>query len=61
MNFVVLILLGFVGAFVGKWIAGFFHLPVIMSIHLAGESFPLLWAIIGAVVVVGIFSAIQQH
>jgi uncharacterized membrane protein YeaQ/YmgE (transglycosylase-associated protein family) len=61
INFVLLILLGFVGAFVGRWIAGFFGLPLILSFHLAGESFPLLWAIIGAMVVVGIASAIQQH
>jgi uncharacterized membrane protein YeaQ/YmgE (transglycosylase-associated protein family) len=61
INFVLLILLGFVGAFVGRWIAGVFNLPHFVTIHLAGESFPLLWAILGSIAVVGIVSAVQQH
>jgi uncharacterized membrane protein YeaQ/YmgE (transglycosylase-associated protein family) len=61
VNVVMLVALGLVGAFVGKFIAAFFHLPLIGTIHLAGNSFPVLWAMLGAVVVVGLVSAMTQH
>ncbi|MBN2082623.1 GlsB/YeaQ/YmgE family stress response membrane protein [bacterium] len=61
VNIVVLIVLGFVGAIVGQWIAGFFGLPLLLPINLGARMFPLAWSIIGSIVVVGLFSAIQQH
>ena len=56
-----MIVLGFVGAFVGQWIAGYFGLPMILPLELGGRAFPLVWAVIGSVVVVGVVSAVQQH
>ena len=53
--------MGFVGAFVGQWIAGYFGLPMILPLELGGRAFPLVWAVIGSVVVVGVVSAVQQH
>ena len=44
-------LLGFVGAFVGLWIARQFDVPSIFVIHIQGESVPVVWAIIGAAAV----------
>lgn len=61
LNVVFMIVLGFVGAFVGQWIAGYFGLPMIMPLELGGRAFPLVWAVIGSVVVVGVVSAVQQH
>ena len=60
-NIVFMIVLGFVGAFVGQWIAGYFGLPMILPLELGGRAFPLVWAVIGSVVVVGVVSAVQQH
>ncbi len=45
------ILLGFVGAFVGLWIAREADLPMFLVITVDDESFPLIWAIIGAGIV----------
>ena len=61
LNIVFMIVLGFVGAFVGQWIAGYFGLPMILPLELGGRAFPLVWAVIGSVVVVGVVSAVQQH
>lgn len=44
--------LGFIGALVGTWMARTFDLPEIFAIQIAGQTFPIVWSIIGAVVVV---------
>ncbi len=50
-GFLVSIVLGFIGAMVGLWIARGLSLPEYFSLSLGGTSFPLLWSIIGATVV----------
>ena len=42
------IVVGFIGAFLGIWIARLLGLPEPLSISVQGESFPLLWAVIGS-------------
>jgi uncharacterized membrane protein YeaQ/YmgE (transglycosylase-associated protein family) len=61
LNIVLLIILGFVGAFVGRWVAAFFGLPLLLTLHIAGKSFPIIWAFLGSLAVVGIASAFGQH
>lgn len=41
-------LVGFIGAWLGLWIAGQFGLPELFVINIQGESFPVLWSIIGS-------------
>jgi uncharacterized membrane protein YeaQ/YmgE (transglycosylase-associated protein family) len=61
VNIILLIILGFVGALVGKLVCGYFHLPVIWQIWIGGNPFPIVWAVIGSVIVVGLYSLVQQH
>ena len=61
MNFVLLVLLGFAGAWLGKWIYGYFDLPQMYSIAIGGQSFPIVWTTIGCLVIVGIFSFMFQR
>jgi uncharacterized membrane protein YeaQ/YmgE (transglycosylase-associated protein family) len=42
------IVIGFVGAFVGPWVALQLKLSEPLMIRVGGESFPILWSIIGA-------------
>jgi uncharacterized membrane protein YeaQ/YmgE (transglycosylase-associated protein family) len=44
------ILVGFIGAFLGLWIARQFGLPEPLLITIQNESFPLLWSVIGSAV-----------
>lgn len=44
------ILVGFIGAWLGKWIMIEFDLPVLFSITLYGKSYPVVWSIIGSAV-----------
>jgi uncharacterized membrane protein YeaQ/YmgE (transglycosylase-associated protein family) len=42
------IIVGFIGAYLGLWIAGKMGLPPIFAITIEGKSFPVVWAIIGS-------------
>ena len=42
------IVLGFVGAILGSWIAQQLGLRDVLSIQVGGESFPIVWSISGA-------------
>jgi uncharacterized membrane protein YeaQ/YmgE (transglycosylase-associated protein family) len=49
-GFVVSVLLGFLGAFVGTWLARMFHLPAVIVVAIGGHPFPIIWSIIGGIV-----------
>lgn len=42
------IVIGFIGAYIGYWIAGQFNLPLIFAVNIDGQQFPVIWAIIGS-------------
>lgn len=42
------IVVGFIGAYLGMWVAGKFGLPEIFSISIEGRAFPIVWAVIGS-------------
>lgn len=44
------IVVGFIGAYIGLWIAGKFGLPKIFEISIEGKPFPVVWAVIGSAV-----------
>jgi len=48
--------LGFLGAWVGQWIASTFNLPTLLVINVDGQPFPVVWAIIGAALVAAVLS-----
>jgi uncharacterized membrane protein YeaQ/YmgE (transglycosylase-associated protein family) len=50
------IALGFIGAIIGVWIADALHLPHLFFVHIAGESFPIIWSIIGSALFVAVIS-----
>lgn len=44
------IVVGFIGAYIGLWIAAKFDLPKIFEISVEGKPFPVIWAVIGSAV-----------
>ena len=44
--------LGFIGALVGMWIAAQLGLPEFFVLQVGGQPFPIVWSILGAVVIV---------
>ena len=55
------IALGFVGALLGPWLAGMLKLPEPFMLRVAGESFPVLWSIIGAALFVAFIHLISRR
>jgi len=43
-------IIGFVGAFIGMWVARQFGLPELIPITVQGETFPVVWSIIGSAI-----------
>jgi uncharacterized membrane protein YeaQ/YmgE (transglycosylase-associated protein family) len=44
------IIVGFVGAYVGVWLAGQLGLPEVFTINIEGEPFPIVWGIVGSAI-----------
>ena len=54
------IVVGFIGAYLGLWLAGKLGLPRLFEINIQGESFPVLWAIIGSAVFTLIMALLRR-
>jgi uncharacterized membrane protein YeaQ/YmgE (transglycosylase-associated protein family) len=44
------IIVGFIGAYIGLWLAGKMGLPRIFEINIDGKPFPVVWAVIGSAI-----------
>ena len=54
------IVVGFIGAYLGLWLAGKLGLPRLFEINIQGESFPVLWAIIGSAIFTLIMALLRR-
>ncbi len=41
-------IVGFIGAFIGLWVARQFGLPEVFEVQVGNEQFPVLWSIVGS-------------
>ncbi len=57
----VAIVLGFIGALLGSWLARAMGLPELLPVHVGGQTFPILWSIIGSALFVALLSLIQRR
>ena len=54
------IVVGFIGAYIGMWLAGKLGLPEIFAINIGGKTFPIIWAIVGSAVLTLIIALIRR-
>jgi uncharacterized membrane protein YeaQ/YmgE (transglycosylase-associated protein family) len=54
------IVVGFIGAYIGMWMAGKFGLPEIFAINVGGKTFPIIWAIVGSAVLTMIIALLRR-
>jgi uncharacterized membrane protein YeaQ/YmgE (transglycosylase-associated protein family) len=55
------IVIGFIGAFLGMWIARQLGLPEFFTIVVDGEPFPVVWSIIGSALLALLFGLIGRR
>ena len=55
------IALGFIGAILGTWLAHLMGLGEILAIQFGGQSFPIVWSIIGAALFVAILNFLRPR
>jgi uncharacterized membrane protein YeaQ/YmgE (transglycosylase-associated protein family) len=59
-GFVISLLVGFLGAFAGTWAARQLHLPALLVVTIGGHPFPVVWSIVGGIVLVAIAHALMR-
>jgi uncharacterized membrane protein YeaQ/YmgE (transglycosylase-associated protein family) len=52
--------IGYVGAFIGIWVARQFGLPELFTVTISGSSIPVIWSIIGSALLVAGLSLVRR-
>ncbi len=58
---VISIIVGFIGALLGSWIARQASLPDFFILNIGGTDFPVVWSIIGSALFVGILNILSPR
>lgn len=59
-GFLFAIVMGFIGALVGTWLARLLGLPPLLEVSVGGVEFPIIWAILGAALLVALVGPIGR-
>jgi len=54
------IVVGFIGAYIGMWMAGKFGLPEIFAVKVGGKTFPIVWSVVGSAILTFIVALIRK-
>jgi uncharacterized membrane protein YeaQ/YmgE (transglycosylase-associated protein family) len=54
-------LVGFIGALIGTWLARALGLPFMLPVTLGGQTFPVIWAVIGSAIFAVIVGYIRKY
>lgn len=54
------IVVGFIGAWLGLWLAGKMGLPELFAINIQGKSYPIIWSIIGSAIFTLIMALLRR-
>jgi uncharacterized membrane protein YeaQ/YmgE (transglycosylase-associated protein family) len=55
------LVLAFVGALFGAWVATYFALPTLFELNIGGEAYPIVWPLLGAALFALILSLLVQR
>lgn len=58
---IVSIIIGYIGAYIGMWIAQQFGLPTILPVNIQGESFPIVWSVIGSALLSAVLGLLMRR
>lgn len=54
------IVVGFIGALLGSWMSSQLGLPELFNVNVGGNTFPIIWSIIGSVVFVAVVGLLTK-
>ena len=54
------IIVGFIGAYIGRWLAAELNLPPIFEVSVGGKAFPVVWAVIGSAIFALVVALIRR-
>jgi uncharacterized membrane protein YeaQ/YmgE (transglycosylase-associated protein family) len=54
-------IVGVVGALIGQWLARLLNLPAILPVQVGTRTIELIWATLGAILLVGLLSALRTR
>lgn len=54
------ILVGFIGAFIGRWLSVSMGLPELLMINVGTTSFPIVWSVLGGAIFVAIIALLRR-
>jgi uncharacterized membrane protein YeaQ/YmgE (transglycosylase-associated protein family) len=54
------IVVGFIGAYIGMWMAGKFGLPEIFAVKVGGKVFPIVWSVVGSAILTFIVALVRK-
>jgi uncharacterized membrane protein YeaQ/YmgE (transglycosylase-associated protein family) len=60
-GFLASVAIGFLGALIGTWLARQFQLPSVFAVTIGGYTIEILWAILGAIVLLLILSLVRRR
>ncbi len=55
------IAIGFIGALIGMWVAGEMGLRELFALNIGGQTFPIVWSILGSALFVAVISLITRR
>jgi uncharacterized membrane protein YeaQ/YmgE (transglycosylase-associated protein family) len=58
-GFLMSIVVGVIGAFIGTWLARQFNLPSILPIRIGQQTIELVWSVLGSIVLVALLSVLR--
>lgn len=58
---VITTVVGFIGAWLGTWLARTIGLPELLMVNIGGQPFPIIWAIIGSALFAAIIALFTRR
>lgn len=59
-GFLASVVVGFVGAVLGGWLARVLHLPSVLAVNIEGYTIEILWTVLGAILLLLIVSLFRR-
>jgi len=60
-GFIASVVVGFLGALIGTWLATAIGLPSLLAVNIEGHTIEMFWAVLGAVLLLAVLSLVRRR